>query len=426
MQNLYDSRHEEEMIDRLRSLEVSPPDGLWDDIDATLNAKSRRKIIIISSWASAATIALLFTIGGVYNIQRRVETITNSNQIANSTTISSEIERAIISLPRNDTDQSRGLIIASQHDEQIVFIDSATELIPQVENESIIPPKPLIAIQPTIEPTNTLNREKIIIPKSYKKNNDSQPLAMVEPIEKKAKGDWYISASGFPVYSFHSAGAMNKAGTQQQSGIVSWGGSASARYAFANRFSIETGLTYSIMGLQEKNLYLVFSDSKNAEVYSNNGFQNSYGSLEVANSNYVVTDIEVVEKFSLNAVNESSFNKVDASQKFRYLEVPLLLSKGFYYKGVDFYLKGGLSAGLLVQNLLDLRGSNIHLKGKTNGVDRFSASALASFGVSIPIAKSANLLIEPSFKIGLKSLSYEYGKNYPFSSYIKVGIEIPI
>lgn len=429
MKNLYDSTREAEMIENLKSLEVSAPDGLWDDIDATLKAKNKRRIIIFSSWASAATVALLFTIGGIYSIQSSVEALAKSNQVNNSNIISVKKESSISQLKSNKTIPSRGLLNIKSQNKQIVIANlskDSTELAPQESREKLSIPKQLVAIQSTIKTSSASTPDRIKIPNQFNKLNPDRAIALDDLIKSKSKGDWYIAASGFPVYSFHSAGAMNKSGTQQETGINSWGGSFSVRKAFANRISIETGLAYSPMGQKEKNLYLAYSDSKNPEVFNNKEFTNSFGTLEVSNPNYKVMDIGAANVLSFVAVNESSFKKVDALQRFRYLEIPLLISKGFYLKGISFYLKAGVSASFLIQNILEFKGSNIHQQGKTTGVDLFTPSALSSMGVSIPITKSANLLIEPSFKLGLKSLPDNNGKSYPFSSYIKFGIELSI
>ena len=80
MRNLYDSSQDIEMINRLKSVEVDPPKGLWDDIEATLLAKRKRRFFIITSWASAATIAVLFTIGGFYYVNVKDIAIVSNNQ----------------------------------------------------------------------------------------------------------------------------------------------------------------------------------------------------------------------------------------------------------------------------------------------------------------------------------------------------------
>lgn len=429
MKNFYDSKHEAEMIEKLKLLEVTAPDGLWNDIDATLKAKSKRRVIIFTSWASAAGIALLFTIAGIYGIRSRVETIAVNNQKINTTIISND-KKETITTPLNTGGIKKSSINPDIKlgNNQIMIASSINSSIqyPQEIKENNVLPKPIAAIQSELKEVRIAIPGKLFIPNNSMENNYSQSLAIVDPVEKKAKGSWYLSASGFPVYSFHTSGVMDKPKSHLEVGIVSWGGSVSARYAFANRLSIETGLTYSVMGQQEKNLYLVYSDSRNNEVYGSSGISNSFGVLSVSNPDFKLMNLGNVNTLTYNAVNESNFNRVDAFQRFTYFEVPILFSKGFYYKGINFYYKGGVSAALLVRNILDLKGANIHLKGKTYGVDPFTASALTSIGVSVPIARRMNLLIEPSLKIGLKSINSVKGKSYPFSSYIKFGVEIPI
>ena len=68
--------------------------------------------------------------------------------------------------------------------------------------------------------------------------------------------------------------------------------------------------------------------------------------------------------------------------------------------------------------------------GTTNqhrGVEMYYiTTAITSFGVSVPLLQKFNFIIEPSFKLGLKPLENSKTKSYPFSSYIKFGVEVPI
>lgn len=429
MKNLFDNKYEGEMINKLKSLEVSPPNGLWDEIDKSLMAKNRKRIILITSWASAATVAMLFTIWGIYSTQSKVQNHTSNNQNVKSEPTKKVDASSTKLFNSSKIESSRSSGQVEPFVEQNHINDSSiqlTELISQEVNNTIIVPEKLNSMRSTLYLLKPAKPIKIILHDDFNGSGFDQSIASVEHSDKRAKGNWFLSATGFPVYSFHSAGAMNKSETKQQTGIISWGGSISVRYAFANKISIETGLSYGVLGQQQKRLYAVYSDTRNAEVYDNSGFTNNYGTLVVSNPDYKVMDLGIVNNQTFGTLNESNLKKVDVSQTFRYLELPLQISKGFYYKGFSLYIKGGVSAGLLVRNQLDIKGSNIHLKGKTIGVDQFTASALTSVGVSIPVSKKANLLIEPSFTLSLKSFSNTKEKSYPFSSYIKFGIEIPI
>jgi len=430
MMNLSRNSKEEELLHSLKSFEVTPPEGLWDDIEATLLAKRRRKIIIITSWASAATVALLFSIGGFYTMNNRIETITSSEaKISNtySTKPTKELNEQQIN-SNFIANRSAERSITADLEQKVVYSSQGMTLRDEFENQyrNDDVPEMVISIQPT------LNNPKLILPNwndfklQVEKMDRKRAFAMAEPDEKKAKGDWFFSAGGFPVYSFHTAGLLNNPSTHQEAGIVSWGGSLSVRYALSKKISLETGVTYNILGQQEKNIYLVTADANNSEVSSYSGISNSYGRLTVSDANVKVMDMSKINILSFDAVNRSNFSKVDALQRFRYLEIPILFARGFYVKGINLNLKAGLSTGILIGNRLDLRGEKLQLKGKTLGVDPFVSSALASFGFSIPIANRTNFLVEPTFKLGLNALSPTNGRSYPFSTYIKFGIEVPL
>ncbi len=428
MKNSFDKGFEARMVEKLKSLEITPPNDLWDDIEAILEVKRRRKIFVITSWVSAATIALLFTIGGFYAINSNEKKVTKNESIRNVALTPSKINQIpLLQLNPSTANESKQNGSIVNRDVQKVLNPTKSEssaLNLKILNRNDDIPVRLASLHSTLKENEII--EKISFRDYPVVNINSNNLARVEPKEGKAKGKWFVLATAFPVYSFHTNGIMNQTGLNQEAGIVSWGGSISVRYALPNRISFETGITYSSMGQQERNLYLVPSD---ASIYRNenySGFSSSYGVLSISSSDFKVMSLDDQNVLSVNTIVVDKNIKVNATQQFRYIEIPLLLSKGFKVKSINLNLKAGLSAGFLVGNHLDIRGSNVHLKGKTIGVDPFTTSALASVGFSIPIVKSFNLLVEPSFKLGLNSISSGNTKNYPFATYIKFGVEVPI
>jgi hypothetical protein len=429
MKNTYKNSTEEELVNSLRSIEVTPPNGLWDDINATLVAKRNRKIFIVSSCASAASIALLLSIGGLLLVNSRTETIQTKTLLSkkeNSTAISPKESIAKTNSSGTQNIKTRMIVLNSNAQKSeftsIAKSSSDSTLISNHENE-------ILTVIDPIHPSSIRNfavKKEEIYPKiknlEYGLNN---AITSVDLAEKKRKGEWIFSATGFPVYSFHTAGVTDQSSPNQEQGIVSWGGSASVQYAFSKRYFFETGVTLNTLGQQEKNLYIVASNASNVEVRNYGGVSNSYGVLSVPNTNLRVMGDKGVSSLSTDAINASSFNKVNALQRFRYLEVPFLIGKGFKLKSLNLKVKAGLVVGFLIDNRLDLTGTNLKLQGKTQGVDPIIASTQASIGISYPVANRCNLIIEPTFRIGLKSLNSTSGKNYPFATYIKFGIEIP-
>lgn len=421
------NKQEEEMIRELKSLEINAPIGLWNEIESTLKARNRKRTIVITTWVSAATLALLFSIGGYFILQK--ETIVNEPLTAN-TSNQSTTAKTEDSISANIEDTSTKTLDKSINIKENTSLpspeqsDSSIQEFVQTKQEQSDIPQRIKLIEP-----EKLDEKSVILDKLHLKtsieNRKYDLLASSDIKDSKRNGSWYLSASGFPVYSYHSAGVANKTGTERQSGISSFGGAISVRYEFSNRISIESGLSLGFMGQKEKNLYL--SSSKNPSLTilstSNNEYTNNYGTLTASNSDYTIgADAPINNRIS----SDVGVYKIDALQKFRYLEIPLLIAKNFSYKKINLFVKGGLSAGVLVQNLLNLQGQNISLSGKTTGVDKFITTAITSVGVSIPLFKRSNLIIEPSLKLGLKPLEHSNTKSYPFSSYIKFGVEVPI
>lgn len=422
MKSLYDNQHEAEMIERLKSLEITPPEGSWDDIQSTLKLKRRRSIVVFSSLASAAAVALFFTISGI-NFFTKNSNSTNQDLIVVS---KSKIERTEGVVKQNKIIDNQNIANSSEREsksnsfmveaEKIQPVEESKLIVSQLEAPGLIQPKPNKPLRAFPQ-----SQDNISCLKKSKQNYSN--LASLSKNDSKRKGEWFISASGFPVYSFHTAGIFKKDGTQNESGMMSWGGSVSVQYNFSKSFSIESGITYSKVGEQEKNLYLASNSLRGPTIVSN-GASSSYGVLTLDDDTYKLLDAD--DANSVSTLVATNFTKVHASQQFKYIEIPILFAKRFYYRGYKFSLKGGFSESILIGNKLNLEGDKISLSGKTAGMDKYSSSAIAAISLSIPLLNRVNLLIEPNARIGLKSLSTSYGKSFPFASYIKFGVEVPL
>ena len=420
MKSLYDNQHEADMIERLKSLEVTPPEGSWDDIQNMLKLKRRRSIAIFSSLASAATVALFFTITGINLISNNNST--NQDKIAISKS-KIEIPKIVINQPKIVDNQNS--IVASEKKYELNSVVEREKIQTVKESNVIINqlevPEPIQTIQG--KPLKSYPQSQVNISYIIKSKQSYSKLASVSKNDNKRKGKWFVSASGFPVYSFHTAGIAKKEGTQNESGMMSWGGSISVSYNFSKSFSIEGGISYSKVGELEKNLYIAGTNLRGPAIFTN-GASSTYGNLTLNDDDYRLLDAEDVS--SVQTLVATNYTKVSGSQQFKYIEIPILFAKRFYYRGFKFSLKGGFSESILIGNKLELRGDKINLSGKTAGMDKYSSSAIAAISLSVPLLNKVNLLIEPNIRIGLKSLSTSYGKSYPFASYIKFGVEVPL
>lgn len=421
MKSLYDNQHEAEMIERLKSLEITPPQGSWDDIQNTLKIKRRRSIVMFSSLASAATVALFFTISGINFISKNHNS-TNQDNRAISQSKNKKTESVTIQPRVLNTENT---IIPSEKKVKQINIDKRETIKPIEEsNESKPQTEVLEPIQPIhSKPLISNSSSQSDIYQKIKSYQNYSSLASVENKKSKRKREWIISASGFPVYSFHTAGVMKKEGTKNESGMISWGGSISVLYSFSNSFSIESGIAISTIGEQEKNLFLASNNLRGPTV-ATDGASSSFGNLTLSDDTYKLLDAEDVQ--TVHSLIATNYTKVRGSQQFKYIEIPVLLARRFYFRGYKFNFKGGFSESILIGNKLDLTGDKISLSGKTVGMDTYSTSAIVAISLSIPIINKANLFIEPNLKVGLKSLSTSYGNSYPIASYIKFGVEVPL
>ena len=134
MKSLYDNQHEAEMIERLKSLEITPPQGSWDDIQNTLKLKRKRSIVILSSLATAATVALFFTISGI-NLLTNNNNSTNQDLVAIS---KSKIERIESVKNPNRIIDNQNMVITSERESKSNSFAVESEKIQPVEESKVI------------------------------------------------------------------------------------------------------------------------------------------------------------------------------------------------------------------------------------------------------------------------------------------------
>ncbi len=424
MEEMNDKIFDNELINKLKVFEVKPPADVWDNLSKNLDSKDRRRIIVYISYASAAVVALIFTIGGIYLSQRTTEqkiatisepevkkSIFEEKQQANQVT-----KETIRNKKLNPVKYSPELVQIKSNQENIAKEESS-----ESSQEEIISTLPLRNWKPDFPIHPKGERIAKVL---FSNNNETVSIAMDQPA--KPKPQWVLCSSVFPVYSFHTSGFSGSPTLPNESGIFATGASFSFRRSFNHGVGVELGLSYGPFGQQIKDIYFVANNSYDSQVRNYPGLQTSFGKLSVSfSSTSKLMDMAAVDVLATDAINSSSFNKVDVTQLLGYVDIPVMIVKTMKYNRISIRLKSGLATDFLVNNNLKIDGDNISLNGKTEGVDRFIFTAIGSVGFSVPISGKYCLAVDPTFKYGLKPLANSAGNSHPFSTFIKVGIEIP-
>ncbi len=423
MKKQSDEQREAEFLEKLGSLEVSPPDDLWLDIQNTLKGKKKKSDLIITFYAFAAAISLLIAIGSIFFL-------INSDRSKSAVTADS--------ISSGDIDLTRNLSFKSNSQKGFVKL---AETIPS-GNKNSIGGDTLQNITAydirTIDTFIIEEIESIHTSKIYNNRNISgllrydiiqNYLAKSYPplsFKEKAKPSWFIAISGSPVYSYHTISSAGGETMLNESGIISWGGAITIRRTLNRWLSLESGLSINPFGQKVNDLFVQDNgNGMSGEMYQP-GIATSMGEIKVPLSFNVTTTPFHLLRYDEGGGSGGEFVKVSTRQVLRYLEIPIIFSGNINLKKFTIRLNAGIRTGFLVGNNLIMKGEGVNVRGKTIGTKPVILTGLVSAGFVIPISNRANLLLEPGFNYCFGSLSASSIGYKPYSSYLRFGIELPL
>lgn len=418
MKSFSDKNAEQKFIDSLKSLEVKPPKDLWNDIEKTLHKRNRKKYLLYISYASAAVVTLFFIMETYLTTlkERPVEVAKSEQATQKRTIVNRKIENNLNPLQGKT---SKGISVKNTSSEyQNKFITSNTD-IDNSDNRTI-------AINELPKTYKTLQRINAVTINFDIQNETPFPKQQKKyasianpPLTANKNVEWTLSATGFPVYAFHTAGVFNPDKNLQEVGLWAMGGSVTIRRSLRKNFAIETGLQYNPLGQQVKNTGIVQTDINSATYIAFSSSSNTWGTP-------VISSNELLSSSTNGTTSLWSLSDVQITQLLTYIEIPIIISKSMTFHHFSINLKSGLSAGFLVGNKVKVTSSYGSFDGKTEGVKPFLSSAILGVGISTPFVSKVNLVIEPTLRIGLYTLHSGDKKSYPFSTSIKLGMEIPL
>jgi|GEM_PF-1272710 len=429
MRNFSDNTREQELASRLRSLEVQPPDDLWAGIEHTLRKRAKKRILAIVTYASAAVLALLVAIGSyrlyppvnpgdaantrVAGGQEKPGRLIGSQSAGNATPIShpligSELAHSTKTTSPRLTGNNANTTVSGKNSTPYDFTPQA---IPLMLGKELTP------INAEIRPiTLTFLAQP------------AMPMLAANHERPKPKAEWTVTASGFPVYAFHTGGVINPVSEFHEMGLWTWGGAVTLRRSLRYGFSVETGLCYNPFGQSIRDVYLLTGISGGYYLSNSSSIPSSFGTPLI-----IAAKSTRMDNVALGIIPASNFNPTNLNldraritQLLSYIEVPVTISRQFRWRQLAVNLRAGLTASLLVQNRMVIECATETYEGITEGVRSYIASATLAFGVSYPVTPKARLFIEPTLRLGLSPLASSAAKSYPFSTAVRLGVEVPI
>lgn len=412
----------------LNNLEVLPPADVWENIVPQVAKPASRG----GSFRAVAGVAALVSLGmlsyfiGVRTTESVLEPITANN--TSPVPAELQIVESISEVP----------ITA-----QAVFFDETDQPFANNTTRTLDTPSKLL----TSANYNLLSSQQngaglstskdIVTPESVKTNasfvslNSTQSSELLLPVagsEKvQASNRWMVGAKISPTYLSSNLKAANNdigSGSDAESGVISYTGGVSLKYAMGGRFSLQTGLFYSSLGRQISgiNSYSGFaglSESKGGKVF---GVETSAGEISSTNQDIFLSDASGDRISSIYSIDnfdpvKANLNPYGSSlrQTFEYLEVPLILSYKLIDRKLDFNISGGMAYNFLLGNSTYAvsEGSRIEI-GTTEEVTQLLLSSALGMSMEYSLNEKFSFNLEPTFRYFLNSEG-RISSNNPFT-----------
>ncbi len=427
---LFKSGPYEEFVGRLSSAHVRPEAGTWDAISRQLDQYDlHRKRIAFKRLYVAASIILIIGLGlsslllvdKTFSIE---ELATVSNVKTSTYSISSKqslYEIGEIALPEALNSTKAPMLPVQLASEKIerrtaVGFNDTQDGVERLNKMSGLPAALPVRKKQYNEMPHLPSKGKQGFSAAQKDINES-----VGKEETGSNGAWSIVAFANPSYSSHTTAALNFNQNPIETGAWMLGGELLVKREFNKYFALYSGFLFSPVGQEANNLLLLRSNSK---YYDMTKLQatTSLGIVSLSNSQVGVSDFSTLSSASEKVLGASTIDKAELTQRFYFMEIPLIVSAGFTRGPLNIEVKIGCAAGVIIDNKFDLRTDNGNFIGRTENVRHHNASALGAVGISFPVNNQLSLMVEPNLRLTLKPLSYSYTTTYPFTASVKFGM----
>ncbi len=432
----------------LGSLEVKPPEGVWQSIEAKLDIYSKKRRLVLFWRVSAAASIVIAGLIAWFVMDNNV---TESRDIVAAGIIDNINEENIEIVDKNENISNYDLDSKANSEVKIHQIGTGSgepvnTIVEEAESNilianisdgstdkdinhlrqfwSVLEGKKDIYL---LASSNELNRSLV---QAESKKEYYSIYAYEEVKEAKKSMRMLLGGSMSSSYSYReSTGAPVSAANYSESGINTLGGGVNIRLEGKSRWSVETGVLFAQMGQELSNNNLRQADLLYAEAFiksavppsndylSNNSMGRVKFDQRTANNGDRALSEAAMSFFEDNSQYNSELSNIDGlRQTLDYVEVPLLAR----YKILDGFpilsIAGGVSSNFLIGNnayLLD-GGERIDI-GETEDIKPLSWSSSVGLGLELPLSRLIRINIEPRMKYYLESVSTN--PNYDFQPY---------
>jgi hypothetical protein len=430
--------------DQLKDHQVVPPSRVWDNIEAELDQKSKKRLfIVLPQWMMAAGILLIIGLGVTlywllpHQAQVSIE-IAQQTEVLNSHSEKIQDTNTSITTQANDiqkyTKNTNNYTITTFHDKTISTNASPSRQLLAVgevnASEEMQPLEPRSYAKQKSYNINTKYPKRKYLPFPPAHFDENQFLSQTP--SKSSDDKWQVGAMVSPTYSYRTT---NKEVAVNTSGINSLNGGLTVNMKKTKRLNFETGIVYAKVG-QEATISNISSSNRPLSVSKNYAVATQIEELATENGLGVVK-LTGSDNNEFSQMYSNSFNSADNSftpattsstvtpelqMTLEYIEIPF--SARYFLTSQKLFrlsLSTGLSANFLVGNTTSTNISN--QTGEVSGIESVSYSTRLGFGIDVPLSRNFIINLEPMFKYFITPVNNATSVEYrPYSMGFNTGI----
>lgn len=383
---------------KLEAHEIPVDAACWDEIEARMNANKKKKVIPFWWWlsggAAVATLALLLTIGSLFNSpsylsKTEKKSIHTTGVIKQKTVLSQATNiKSTSEYPARTTNNTKKQIAVNKSkiansltNNQITNIDSTKQNV-QPENSGDISVTNIQIAESTVKTRDSVSN---ISTKKYTPNTLVAVTTEEQTVKPKNKEGWLLAAS------------VNQAGS------TSMGNSSD--FLFAS---------------DGKN-YLSNAETNYTSIMTANDFEkikyHSVLSVGLVLRKNLIPGISVesglMYSYLFSSFEKNGFVSYDATLALHYLGIPVnLVGQIWKNNKWEFYISGG---GMVEKGLRSIYTQNQHTGNQTitttaeTGITGFQWSLNGAVGVTYKLHRNIGIYLEPK-------VSYFFHNNQPVSA----------
>lgn len=448
-----DDRWDELLRKKLEPYSASPPERVWQGIQAKLAPEKKSGRVVYLRWALAAAAVVLALITGVLLIDNSVETQPGMADQYKTTPVTPEtantgreaqMAESVHEQPEAVQNQVAGQAVSSK------VIENTSRIAPVETPRSRVDMPVMRTIRSLLSSASADNnpgRELMRIVQAHRLSESDRMIIASNAdrreihVSDQDQG-WKVGLHLSPGYSSHTASyddtyARNMTYSGDKAG-TNLGGGFSVQYKTNSRWRVESGMYYSKTGSSSGNTFQVNAGRADyaaapsgAEKYFNTGVTMERGQLAMNSMAGVIKFSHTPSNTEMIAMPETLFGMTTAmltpgefSQEFDFVEIPLYARYLVVDSQIDVELIGGMSTNFTVGNHVYMDSNTGRERvGSTQDISTVNFSGTAGVGIIYALGKNLSVSVEPRINYSMNSLNHSGDVNFrPWRAGIFTGL----